>query len=123
MWNSTKLKKYKNADKWHSRITLTHSRTRLYCRECRELRRIQDCLNGTCVLECQHRRPVFFPMSREELTALKKFVASEDGARAMQKQARVIGTEDDTDSQHNWRHATTVSVEDVVEQQEGLGAA
>jgi hypothetical protein len=117
LWNSTKVKKYKDADKWHSRTALTHARTSLYCPEpdCRQLRRVRDFLSEMCVLECQHRRPVFFPLTGKELTALKKFLASEDGARAMQKQARVIGTEDDTDSQHNWRHAT-LSVEDIVEE-------
>lgn len=111
MWNSTKLKKYKDAEKWHSRIALTHAQTSLYCAECKELRRIQDYLSETCVLECQHRRPVFFPLTAKELSALKAFVESEDGARAMQKQARVIGTEDNTDVDFNWRHSTLTVAE------------
>jgi hypothetical protein len=68
-----------------------------------------------CVLDCQHRRPVFFPLTAKELTALKDFVNSDDGRRAARQQVRVVGTEDDTDSQHNWRHAT-LTVEDMVEE-------
>jgi hypothetical protein len=117
LWNSTKVKKYKDADRWHSRTALIHAHTSLYCAEpeCQQPRRVRDFLNGMCVLSCKHLRPVFFSLKAEELAALKEFVNSEDGARAMQKQARVIGTEDDIDSRHNWRHAT-LTIEDMVEE-------
>jgi hypothetical protein len=114
LWNSTKVKKFKDAEKWHSRIALIHARTRLYCPDCRELRSVRDFLSEMCVLECQHRRSVFFPLTAKELTALKNFVNSDDGRRVTRQQVRVVGTEDDTDSQHNWRHAT-LTVEDVEE--------
>jgi hypothetical protein len=117
MYNATKLRfALGQVRRWNSRLGLLHKKSGLLCYECNELKKVKTflSLDEVAVLECGHRRAVQTSMTEQEQSALKKFVNSDEGRRAMQRRARVIGTEDDTDVDHNWRHSTLTIEESSV---------
>src|SRR5882762_5043951 len=58
--------------RWPSRLALIHKRTRLYCGQCQELRRVVDFFQGpqVAVLDCRHRRPIAY-RTDSEITAYR----------------------------------------------------
>jgi hypothetical protein len=93
---------------WRSRQALKHARTKLLCTN-HGLQTVADYqpLAKTVTLACSCRREIFH-RSDDEIFAYELAKIERAGRQAV----RTIGTEDDTDREHNWRHAK-LEVEEI----------
>src|SRR5258708_32583275 len=98
----------KTLNRWRSRLALCHAGTRLLCRT-HGIQQVTDFqpLAKTVTLACLCKRNVFH-RTDDEVFAYEVAKLERQAVRPV----RVIGTTDDLDREHNWRHAVLV-VEEV----------
>ena len=65
-----------------------------------------------CSAAASAQQTAMVQMQCRDLASTGNFVNSDEGRRAMQRRARVIGTQDDTDIDFNWRHST-LTIEEI----------